>query len=101
MHPKWTDEDQRQKEATGRRKRAEYERTAERRPYIQILAVGDSRDEPYCRTLDGIIADGRSQWAKDHWPPHCYGCRCTTITLSERDLQRKGLTVTPAARLPR
>lgn len=72
-------------------RREAYERTADRRPYIQMLAVGDTRDDPECAALDGLVVHGNSDWAKANWPPHREGCRCTIRTLSDTQLAREGL----------
>lgn len=75
-------------------------RVAERRPYIQLQSVGDSRDHPECTKLDGVIVRYDDAWLQNHLPPHRKKCRCTMRTLSDRQMEREGLTVTNIDKLP-
>lgn len=75
------------------------------RPYLMWNAVHDTRTRPLHR-LWGGLDDGRPIILPvDHpcwsiyFPPCGWGCRCSVIQLSERDLQRRGLAVTTDAEL--
>jgi len=69
---------------------------AEYFPYLQYNAVNDRRTRPTHRALDGkIFPVGHSFW--DTWyPPNGYRCRCSTLSLTEGQLKRRGLTVEEA-----
>ncbi|WP_027364014.1 phage head morphogenesis protein [Desulfotruncus alcoholivorax] len=64
-----------------------------KRPYGMYDAVNDSRTRPTHLAMD------RRVFPLDHpiwdtwWPPNGYRCRCAVRSLSERDVQRMGLTV--------
>jgi len=93
------DDDERRKAAM-QTKRLDFKRTAETRPYAQIQAVCDKREHPDCTALDYIIVRLDNPWLKKNWPPHRSGCRCTVRTLSDRQMERDGLTLTPDELLP-
>lgn len=75
------------------------------RPYLMYVAVHDNRTRPLHR-LWGGLDDGKPIilpvdhpcWAI-YFPPCGWGCRCGVLQLSERDLQRRGLSVTTDAEL--
>lgn len=66
-------------------------------PYLQYLAVMDSRTRQSHALLHGKV------WRKDDpvwnsiYPPNGYNCRCRTRALTERQLERGGLKPEPAA----
>ncbi|WP_321276930.1 PBECR2 nuclease fold domain-containing protein [Thiomicrorhabdus indica] len=67
------------------------------RPYWQYkhsIAVTDAREEHL--SWDGMVLKADDPWWDIHYPPNGWGCQCYVRTLSERDLQRKGLTVSEA-----
>lgn len=67
------------------------------RPYWQYkhsIAVTDAREEHLA--WDGMVLSADDPWWDVHYPPNGWGCQCYVRTLSERDLQRKGLTVSEA-----
>lgn len=63
------------------------------RPYWQYVAVMDSRTRPSHRAMNGRVF----RWDDPIWqylyPPNGWGCRCRVRNLSERQLEREGLTV--------
>lgn len=63
------------------------------RPYLMYEAVLDSRTRPLHRQWDGTILPVDHPWWKTHYPPNGWNCRCTVISLAERDLKRRGLSV--------
>lgn len=74
---------------------AQYQRVKARRPYLQYQTAGDERVRPEHATWDGTVLPIDSPWWASHYPPNGWGCRCTTRSLSERQLQREGKTVAP------
>jgi hypothetical protein len=67
---------------------------ADRRPYWQFRAVGDSRDPPACKALSGRVERYDSQFWNEHGPWVCNEplCRCTVRTYTERDWQQSQAT---------
>jgi len=66
-------------------------RTAANRPYWQYEAVGDKRTRPTHWALHGKIFPSDHEFWDTFYPPNGFNCRCTVITLSER--QAKGKTI--------
>lgn len=71
----------------------QFQRTKKTRPYAKYVTAGDSHVRPEHRKWDGLILHKDDPFWRTHWPPNDYGCRCDMVDLSERDLIRKGLTV--------
>ena len=75
------------------------------RPYLLYDAVKDRRTRPLHR-LWGGLDDGKPiilpidhpAWSV-YYPPCGWGCRCGVIQIADRDLKRRGWTVTTAAEL--
>ncbi|MDM8181264.1 phage head morphogenesis protein [Marinobacter salarius] len=63
------------------------------RPYWQYVAVIDSRTRPSHRAMNGRVF----RWDDPIWqylyPPNGWGCRCRVRNLTERQVEREGLTV--------
>ncbi len=72
---------------------AQAQETKGRRPYARYSAVLDDRTRPAHRSWHGTILPVDHPWWRTHWPPNGWGCRCTVITLSERQLRRLGWKV--------
>lgn len=67
------------------------------RPYWQYkhsIAVTDAREEHL--SWDGMVLRADDPWWDIHYPPNGWGCQCYVRTLSARDMERKGLTVSQA-----
>lgn len=67
--------------------------TAADRPYLRYSAVLDSRVRPLHRAWHGTILPIGDAWWRTHMPPNGWNCRCTVMTLSARDLERRGWSV--------
>lgn len=67
---------------------------ADRRPYWMYSAVLDSRVRPSHAALHGVICRFDDPFWQRFYPPNGFNCRCTVRTLSEKDLQRRGLRIT-------
>lgn len=64
---------------------------APRRPWWLYDAVNDARTRPAHAAMDGkVYRFDHPVW--DRWyPPNGFNCRCTVRTLSDRDMERRGL----------
>jgi SPP1 gp7 family putative phage head morphogenesis protein len=64
------------------------------RPYAQYRTAGDSRVRHNHAALNGLVFRMGTDEAAYYAPPLGFNCRCTMVTLSERQLTTRGLTVT-------
>ena len=76
---------------------AQIERLQAARPFIRYSAVLDGRTRPLHRAWHGTILPVGHAWWNTHFPPNGWRCRCTVISLAQRDLDRRGWTVTDPA----
>ncbi|OBY75910.1 phage head morphogenesis protein [Acinetobacter gyllenbergii] len=74
------------------------QRNKDKRPYLEYMAINDSRVRPSHLALDGVIRHIDDPFWKTYYPPNGYRCRCTTRALTEKQAQSKG--VTPDEELP-
>ncbi len=72
------------------------QRTKKNRPYLQYLTAGDLRVRPQHRAWNRMVLMIDDEWWISHYPPNGWGCRCTVRTLSQRQLEREGVTVSDA-----
>ncbi|PLY04893.1 MAG: hypothetical protein C0625_15390 [Arcobacter sp.] len=61
--------------------------------YIQYIAILDWKTRPDHASLNGIVKHKNDIFWKNYFPPNGWGCRCYVISLSKKDLERKGLKV--------
>lgn len=67
------------------------------RPYWQYRHGGSSDPRPSHLDLDGkVFAHDDPIW-NTHFPPNGWGCKCFVVSLSERDLAKRGKTGTDTA----
>lgn len=66
---------------------------AESRPYLERIAIADSRTRPAHLALNGFIAPIDDPIWGILYPPDGYRCRCRCRARSARDIERFGLTV--------
>lgn len=63
------------------------------RPYLQYVAVLDSRTRASHQALDKLVFSIDDPFWADFYPPNGWGCRCRVRSLSGDDVERRGLTV--------
>ncbi len=63
------------------------------RPYWQYLAIMDRRVRPGHAILHLLVYPADHEFWASHYPPNGFRCRCGVRTLSERQVERQGLTV--------
>jgi len=76
-------------------------RVLARRPYWQYQTVGDERVRPTHQALDGKVLRADDPAWSSIYPQNGHQCRCTVVTLSERQMQREGLTLADGEELLR
>lgn len=72
---------------------AQMKAVAKSRPYWKYSAVNDSRTRPVHAALDGRIFPADHEFWDTWMPPNGYMCRCSVVTLSERQVRDRGLKV--------
>ena len=73
----------------------QFQSTAGTRPYLQYQTVGDGRVRPQHRAWHGTVRPIGDGFWDSHYPPNGWGCRCTVRSLSDVQMQRDGLEVSP------
>ena len=69
-------------------------------PYIWYRTRGDEHVRHSHQLLNNIVLPVDHDFWKIYFPPNDWGCRCTANSLSKRELERRGLTITPDSHLP-
>lgn len=72
---------------------AQIQETKETRPYLQYRTAGDEQVRPEHRDWDGTVLPVDDPFWDTHYPPNDYGCRCTIRTLSVRQIEKQGLSI--------
>ena len=62
------------------------------RPYLMYDAINDSRVRHSHAAMDGVVLHQTDPWWNTHYPPNGYRCRCTVISLSERQAVKRGIS---------
>ena len=70
-----------------------YMENIDNRPYFQYTAVGDARTRPAHLAMSGLVYRYDDPFWATFYPPNGFGCRCSVISLSERDIGRRDLKV--------
>lgn len=73
------------------------QRLKARRPWLRYITAGDHRVRDAHKAWHGIILHADDPWWHTHFPPNGFNCRCHVQQLSDRDLERYELAVTPDA----
>ena len=68
-----------------------------RRPLWQYRTAGDDDVRDSHRALDGKVFRADDKVWDEIYPPNGYRCRCEVVTLSERQAERRGITVEKGA----
>lgn len=63
------------------------------RPYWEYVAVDDGHSRPAHLAMNGLVARHDSPIWDTWYPPNGYRCRCTVRTLSQRQVEERGLKV--------
>ena len=63
------------------------------RPYWRLVAVRDGNTRPSHWAMHGKIFPHDHKFWQIWYPPNGYNCRCTVVTVSERELKRYGWQV--------
>lgn len=66
---------------------------AEAFPYLQYNAVNDRRTRPTHKAMDGKVFPIDHPFWDTWYPPNGYRCRCSTLSLTAKQLERLGLQV--------
>jgi SPP1 gp7 family putative phage head morphogenesis protein len=82
--------------AAGRYK--QMKRVQKVRPYWQYRTVGDSRVRPTHREQDKKVFPADHPFWQTWYPPCGFRCRCSVVSLSQKELEDEGLT--PEEQLP-
>jgi SPP1 gp7 family putative phage head morphogenesis protein len=69
------------------------------RPYGQYSAIRDRRTTSQCLNRDGVILPLDDPWWDENYPANHFRCRARVTTLSESQLERRGLAITPFDKL--
>jgi SPP1 gp7 family putative phage head morphogenesis protein len=70
---------------------AQIQRVKDKRPWLRYVAVQDERTRPEHMHWNGMIYRVDDPFWNTHMPMNGWGCRCTVQTLSDRQMQAKGL----------
>lgn len=70
------------------------------RPYWEYVAVLDGRTRPWHRALHGLVFRFDDPFWNKYYPPNGFKCRCRVRSLSEKNMQDRGLSVSPAENIP-
>jgi len=68
-------------------------RVAKARPYWKLVAVRDRRTRQTHLAVDGLVYPHDHPFWDTWYPPNGFACRCVVVTLSERQVKGRGLTV--------
>lgn len=74
------------------------ERVSDSRPYLMYSAIDDSRVRPTHLAWSGTILPRSNPFWATHYPPNGYRCRCSVISLTKGQAEKRGISkVTPPA----
>lgn len=65
------------------------------RPYLMYDAINDGRTRPHHHAMDNTLLHRDHPWWKTNYPPNGYRCRCTVISLTEAQAQKRGISDAP------
>jgi len=74
------------------------QRVKDDRPYLRYVHLeGQEHPRPEHEAWHGTVLPADDPWWLTHFPPNGWFCHCTVQSLNKRDLDRYGLSVSPAA----
>ncbi len=74
----------------------QYQRVKDRRPFLGYFTVGDPRVRDQHQAWEGTVLKIDDPWWDTHYPPNGFNCRCSTRSLSQRQMEREDLKETAA-----
>lgn len=78
--------------AYARGKWSHQQQNKDKRPYLEYMAINDSRVRPSHLALDGVIRHIDDPFWRKYYVPNGFRCRCTTTAITEKQAIRKGIT---------
>jgi SPP1 gp7 family putative phage head morphogenesis protein len=72
---------------------AQMKRASKTRPYWRYIAVKDKRTRPSHAALNGKVFPHDHDFWDHYYPPNGFRCRCSVQTLSQRQVEDRGLEV--------
>ena len=78
--------------AYARGKWSHQQQNKDKRPYLEYMAINDSRVRPSHLALDGVIRHIDDPFWQKYYVPNGFRCRCTTNAITEKQAIRKGIT---------
>lgn len=78
--------------AYARGKWSHQQQNKDKRPYLEYMAINDSRVRPSHLALDGVIRHIDDPFWQKYYVPNGFRCRCTTTAITEKQAIRKGIT---------
>ena len=69
------------------------------RPYWRYNAVMDERTRPEHAAWNDKVLPADDPWWDTHYPPNGYNCRCTVVSMSEREVSRDGLKISDSPKI--
>tara|TARA_E500000318_G_scaffold46673_5_gene44004 strand:+ start:1203 stop:2486 length:1284 start_codon:yes stop_codon:yes gene_type:complete len=66
------------------------QRLKSRRPNLRYVSVQDERTRPHHRAWHGTILPVDHPWWDKHHPPNGWNCRCSVMSVSDREMKRRG-----------
>lgn len=70
------------------------------RPFWQVRTVDDSRRRQTHGDADGKVLRKTDPWWTTAYPPFGFNCRCRVVSLSQKDVDARGLRVSTGADMP-
>lgn len=77
-------------------RRDQQARNVTARPYLQYVSVADKRSRPGHAHLDGMTLPADDPFWEKNYPPNGFNCRCRVRALSQKQLDREGIKLTPS-----
>jgi SPP1 gp7 family putative phage head morphogenesis protein len=76
---------------------AQIQKVKSGRPYLRYVAVQDRRTRHLHREWHNTVLPVDDPWWDNHYPPNGWNCRCTVMSLSQRDIDSGRYKLSPKA----